>query len=203
MLLLLFISATVAVAQPTGSSGTRRNDTLRPLTIDPRHLLREAVRQDSLAWLDYMDSLNNTRAAIMQRNMAMTMRDWMPSERDRMNRSRDIARAQDRGFLYRDIPRVQLFSIAPTAIGMALGIDEDVTPKINYTVTATMPVTVKVYGLDAVLVATMVEGVQSPGVYKLVWDFKDVNGIRVPYGNYVAEVMAGNRLLLRKRIEVP
>lgn len=203
MLLLLLFSAVIAVAQPTGSTGTGRNDTTDRIKIDPRHLLRDAARQDSLAWLDYLDSLNNTRAAVMRRNMAMTMRDWMPTERDRMTRSQDIARAQDRGFLYREIPRAQLFAIPMSAIGVALGIDEDVTPKINYTLTATQPVTVKVYSLDAALVATMVEGVQSPGVYKLVWDFKDINGIRVPYGNYVAEVMAGNRVLLRKRIEVP
>jgi hypothetical protein len=139
----------------------------------------------------------------MKRNLAMTMRDWMPTERDRRNRAEDIARAQDRGFLYRDIPRVPLVSIPMSAIGMALGIDEDVTPKINYTLTSTQPVTIKVYGLDANLVTTMLDVVQSPGVYRLEWDFKDSNGIRVPYGNYVAEVMAGNRLLLRKRIEVP
>ena len=193
----------IAVAQPTGSSGTGRDDTTARIKIDTRHLIREAARQDSLAWLAYLDSLHNTRAAIMQRNMALTMRDWMPTERDRLMRSEDIARAQDRGFLYNDIPRVQLFSISTAAIGVALGLDEDVTPKINYTLTSTQVVSVKVYSLDAALVATMVEGVQSPGVYKLVWDFKDINGIRVPYGNYVAEVMAGSRLLLRKRIEVP
>jgi hypothetical protein len=139
----------------------------------------------------------------MRRNLTLTMRDWMPTARDRQRRADDIARAQDRGFLYRDIPRVQLFSIPMSSIGVALGIDEDVTPKINYTLMATEPVTVKVYGLDATLVTTLVEGVQSPGVYKLVWDFKDAYGIRVPFGNYVAEVMAGGRLLLRKRIEVP
>ena len=191
-----------ALAQPTGSTGSGGRDSFE-IRIGAKALLHEAARRDSLAWLDYLDSLANTRSAIMQRNLTMTMRDWMPTERDRRNRAEDIARAQDRGFLYRDIPRVPLFSIPTSAIGMALGIDEDVTPKIRYTLTSTQPVTVKVYGLDASLVATMLDVVQSPGVYKLEWDFKDANGIRVPFGNYVAEVMAGNRLLLRKRIEVP
>ncbi|MBC8145394.1 MAG: hypothetical protein H7X80_07395, partial [bacterium] len=96
-----------------------------------------------------------------------------------------------------------LFGVSTGAVFRALGLVEDVTPRITYTLTSTQPVTVKVYNLEAELIAVIVNGSQRPGVYDFEWDLRDMDGKRVPYGNYVAEVIVGRALVLRKRIEAP
>jgi hypothetical protein len=173
------------------------------LDINPWIHFLESMRRDSLAWLAYVDSLENTPIARMRRNLTFTMSDWMPSRADSLRRVEDLYRALDHDFLYPDHPRVPLFSFSPSQVLMALGITEDVTPRIKYTLTSTQPVTVKVYDLEADLVATLVDEVQAPGIYTMTWNFKDSTGNRVRFGDYIAEVMGGTQLLLRKRIVAP
>jgi hypothetical protein len=169
----------------------------------PLHRLRTTVTLDHPMIRDYLDSLQNTPEAIMRRNLAMDPSLWRPTDADRARRDDDIKRSQGWDQIYQNIPRVG-FSIPLSSIGRALGLVEDVTPRIKYTLLATDNVTVKVYDLMARTVAVMVDGVQSPGEYRMDWNMRDDNGHRVSSGDYVAEVVVGGkRLMLRKRIEVP
>ncbi len=189
--------------QPPGQSSRAPSGGWDTLHIDPMIRFEQALRRDSLGWLAYLDSLNSTPLARMRRNMDFPSDYWMPTAADSLRRIDDINRALDHGFLYPEHPRVQLFSISPSQVLMALGVTEDVTPWVKYTLLATQQVTVRIYDLDANLVATLVDDVQAPGKYSMKWDFRDQHGIRVHYGDYIAEVVAADSVLLRKRIVVP
>jgi hypothetical protein len=164
--------------------------------------LREDARLDSLDLVHLLDSLENTPQARMRRNLAMAPSDWMPTKAERDAREADLRRAMDMDFVFPH-SYVPLFGISTGAVFRALGLIEDVTPRITYTLLKTEPVTVKIYDLEAQLVATLVDGPQRAGVYDFQWDLTDAAGVRVPYGNYVAEVIVGGRMVLRKRIEAP
>lgn len=164
--------------------------------------LRRDSRLDSTYLALLLDSLDNTTQARMRRNLAMNPSDWMPTEADRKAREADFRRAMDMDFVFPH-SYVQLFGISTGAVFRALGLVEDVTPRITYTLTRTEQVVVRIYNLEAELITTIVNGSQSPGVYDFKWDFNDAEGRRVPYGNYVGEVIVGGRMVLRKRIEAP
>lgn len=164
--------------------------------------LLETIQRDSAALRAYMDSLAGTPQAIMRRNLAMNYRDWMPSEADKARRAEEIWRSQGMDKIHQNIPRVGV-SVPMGAIARALGLIEDVTPRIKYTLMRTDSVSVRVYDLTAKLVRVIVSGPQSPGEYSFDWDMLDDKGHRVVAGDYIAEVVVNKRLLLRKRIEVP
>lgn len=204
------------MAQPQRRGG----DTLRPSPADtaweekgvsqfgnvsePSSIERllETIQRDSALLRAFMDSLAATPQAIMRRNLAMNYRDWMPSEADKARRADEIWRSQGMDKIHQNIPRVGV-SMSMGAIGRALGLVEDVTPRIKYTLMRTDSVSVRVYDLTAKLVRVIVSGPQSPGEYSFDWDMLDDTGRRVVAGDYIAEVVVNKRLLLRKRIEVP
>jgi FlgD Ig-like domain len=173
------------------------------MRLSPLTRLWARIRRDSLLLNLYLDSLDNTPQAIMKRNLAFNPMDWMPTAADRARREEDIQRSQDWGNVYKNIPRAGV-SIPLKSIGQALGLVEDVSPRIHYVLMRTEEVSVRVYDLESKLVAVLVNGVQPPGEYSFDWDFRDSNGLRVHYGDYIVEVIAERtRLLLRKRVEVP
>ena len=174
----------------------------RGLGPSPLWLLRETLERDHAAIRAYLDSLDNTPLAIMRRNLAMNPRDWMPTAADRARREEDIRRSQGWDLIYQNIPRVGV-SVPLRSIGQSLGLVEDVSPKIYYTLLHTDSVSVRVYDITSRLVVVLVDGVQSPGEYRFDWDMLDAGGKRVSAGDYFAEVIVGKKLVLRKRIEVP
>jgi hypothetical protein len=221
LLVALLVAATAAAHAQTGGTpqqGRREqpsgDTTYAPGAIRPRDTtprpdtpygtarLREELRLDSLELVWLLDSLADTPQARMRRNLAMGPDDWRPTRADRAAREAELRRAMDMDFVFPN-SYIQLFGISTGAVFRALGLVEDVTPKIKYTLERTEAVTVKIYNLEAELVATLVNGPQRPGVYDFEWDFLDAEGARVPYGNYVAEVIVGGRLVMRKRIEAP
>jgi hypothetical protein len=167
-----------------------------------RPRFRGDVRIDSLELVYLLDSLDNTPQARMRRNLAMSPSDWMPTRGERAAREADLRRAMDLDYLFPN-SYIPLFGISTGAVFRALGLVEDVTPRITYTLMRTEPVTVKIYTMEAELVTTIVDAPQRPGAYDFEWDLKDADGVRVPYGNYIAEVIVGGRMVLRKRIEAP
>ncbi len=174
------------------------------IPVDPLVRFGDAFRRDSAAWRAFVDSLERSPDAAMRRNLTILPQEWMPSAIDRMRHQEDIDRALDKDFIGpKGVTRVPLVSIPTASIGRMLGLVEDVTPKISYTVPNTVEVSVKVYNLSAQLVSSVVDGVQRPGVYSFDWNMLGMDGRRVPSGDYVAEVLVGRRLVLRKRIEVP
>lgn len=173
------------------------------MRLSPLTRLWYRIKSDSLLLSSYIDSLENTPQAIMKRNLTFNPSMWMPTAADQARRAEDIARSQDWGNVYKNIPRAGV-SIPLKSIGQALGLVEDVSPRIRYTLMRTEMVSVRVYDLQSRLVATLVDDVQAPGEYSFDWDFRGSDGQRVTYGDYIVEVIAeGTRLLLRKRVEVP
>lgn len=88
-------------------------------------------------------------------------------------------------------------------IARVLGLAEDVSPSIAYSVDETMEVSIVVYSASAILVRTIFRGVQARGSYRLEWDGKSDNSKTVPRGDYIVEVQLGNKRIVRKRIVVP
>jgi hypothetical protein len=152
-----------------------------------------------------LDSLENSDSAIIASNLNFDSTEWQPTAADRARRDELMAIAQDRDWIYpRDIVRLGGVSVPLQAIGQALGLSEDVSPRIPYTIKRTRHVKITVYTQSALPVKTIVDTTQSPADYVVEWDFSDRNGRRVLSGSYFAEVIAdGEELLLRKRIVVP
>lgn len=85
-------------------------------------------------------------------------------------------------------------------IGRFLGLVEDVSPTIKYTLSVTAEVEIVIYSVQAIAVATIFKGVQSPGNYTITWNTKDDNGRQQPPGDYIAEIRIGQDKYVRKRI---
>ncbi len=100
------------------------------------------------------------------------------------------------------LPKVG-FKIPVSAIAALLGMVEDVSPEISYTLDFTAKVEVVVYSIKAVVIATIFNGVQPPGSYKLTWNGRDEKGKKMESGDYIAEVRIGNERYVRKRIVIP
>jgi hypothetical protein len=188
------------VAQP-GQTGTGTHDTT---TITPLTRLHQELESDSALWRIYLESLARSDSARMVRNLSFTMADITPTAEMRRDRAEMIRRGQDWDFIHgKNTAYLPLFSVSTGSIFRALGLTEDVTPRIRYTVNNTTRVTVIVYNLQAERVATLVDAPQPPGVYSFDWNMLNESGQRVVYGDYVAEVRIGGLLVLRKHIEVP
>jgi hypothetical protein len=161
------------------------------------------LRRNRELLIAYLDSLAHTPEAIRQRNLTFDPRDWQPTAADRARRNEDIARALDWSYIHPNLPFTPLLAVPLGGIFSALGLTEDVSPHINYTLTSTQMVSVKVYDREAHMVATIIDGVQRPGVYSFDWNMRDDGGGRVAPGDYVAEVIANKTMMLRKHIVVP
>lgn len=167
--------------------------------------ISEEMRRDSVRLRAFIDSIENSTAAVIARNLAINPEEWKPTAADIARREEEIAIAQDREYIYpQDVTRAPLFNAPVGAIATSLGLKEDVTPRITYILRNTTEVTVKIYTQGALPVVTLVDDIQRPGEYVLDWDFNDANGRRVLPGSYFAEVISdSNTLLLRKRIVAP
>lgn len=83
-----------------------------------------------------------------------------------------------------------------------LGLVEDVSPVIKYTLGIQADVEVVVYSVQATVVATLFKGVQSPGAYTINWNGRDDEGRKMSSGDYIAEVRIGTDRYVRKRIVI-
>ncbi len=90
--------------------------------------------------------------------------------------------------------------ISLEAIGRLLGLVEDFSPEIKYSLDYTSEVEVVIYSISSVVISTLFNGKQTPGSYKLTWNGRDDRGKLMPPGDYIAEVRIGNERFIRKRI---
>jgi hypothetical protein len=72
------------------------------------------------------------------------------------------------------------------------------TTNISYNVAKAGQVNVMVYDLLGNLVKTLVNDVQEPGQYKVIWDATNDMGTVVPTGNYILKMVAGDFSQTRK-----
>lgn len=88
-------------------------------------------------------------------------------------------------------------------IGLFLGVTEDVSPRISYTLEYTSEVEIVIYSVKAAVIATIFKGIQGPGKYNITWNGRDDLGKQMSSGDYVAEVRIGKEKFIRKRIVIP
>ena len=195
---------------PTGSAGSSSR-WIDSVFLDGQMIrltvrIADDIRRDTIRLRALLDSMEQSRQAVIAANLKLDPSEWKPTERDLAERREMIERAQDFEYIYpQDVTRVPVMSIPLSSIGQALGLTEDVSPRISYRLEATRRVTVIVYTvLDALEIVRLVDQVQPPGVYRFDWDFNDSSGRRVLPGSYMVEVIADStEMLLRKRIVVP
>ena len=102
--------------------------------------------------------------------------------------------------IYQYRPQPGLVSLG--AIASFLGLTEDVSSKIQYQLSITADVEVVVYSIQAVVVANMYKGVQTPGSYTLNWNGRDDKGRKMSSGDYIIEVRIGKDRYIRKRVVI-
>ncbi|MBR3090812.1 MAG: hypothetical protein IKH10_02320, partial [Bacteroidetes bacterium] len=83
-----------------------------------------------------------------------------------------------------------------------LGIIEDTSPEIKYSLGMIADVEIVIYSVQAKVIATIFKGTQRPGSYKITWNQRDDKGKKMPYGDYIAEVRIGTDRFVRKRIVI-
>jgi len=88
-------------------------------------------------------------------------------------------------------------------IGKLLGLQEDVSPRIRYSVEETTEISIVIYSTQARIVNSIFTGIQGPGQYEIVWNGQDDQGRPVYPGDFVAEVRIGTDRIARKRITWP
>ena len=88
-------------------------------------------------------------------------------------------------------------------IGQILGLTEDVSPVITYSLDAPLDVEIVVYSIQAKVIATLYKGRQNAGSYKITWNLRDDYGRRMPSGDYISEVRIGDTKYVRKKIVIP
>jgi len=98
----------------------------------------------------------------------------------------------------RNMPQFGKYNIE--AIMNLLGLIEDVSPEISYSIDYATDIEIVVYSISSVVVATLFNGRQLPGRYSISWNGRDSKGKVMPPGNYIAEVRIGKERYVRKRI---
>lgn len=88
------------------------------------------------------------------------------------------------------------------AIGKLLGLVEDTSPEINFSVDFPTYVEVVIYSIQATVIAKIFEGNLPPGKYTRTWNGRDNNGMKMPRGDYIAEVRIKGDRNVRKRIRI-
>lgn len=88
-------------------------------------------------------------------------------------------------------------------IAKMFGLQEDVSPRIRYTVDETTEIQIVIYSPQARIITTLFSGIQAPGQYEVNWNGQDDQGHPVFPGDFVAEVRIGTDRITRKRIVWP
>lgn len=88
------------------------------------------------------------------------------------------------------------------AIGRFFGIVEDVSSVITYDLIQRSEVEILIYNIQARLIRTVYKATQIAGRYEIVWNGRDDSGLKVPPGDYIAEIKIGKDRLKLKRIRI-
>lgn len=150
-------------------------------------------------WYEYLKNIKKSDVAIAMESLTSLPKEYyLPDPTEVVQREINIANA-----FY--VPYVNTYNqnglrVSFADIGSFLGITEDVSTSINYTLEKQSNVIVVVYSLRAVVIATIFDGVQPVGSYSFNWNGRDDNGKKMPPGDYIAEIRISNEKYIRKRI---
>jgi|GEM_PF-207075 hypothetical protein len=133
-------------------------------------------------------------------NMNIPHEFLLPSDVERASYQYGIQMSQYVPFM-KTIPQFGM-TVSLSTIGKLLGMEEDVSPVIKYELEYTSDVEVVVYSMQAVVIATIIKGIQPAGFYTYTWNGRNDVGLVMPHGDYVAEVRIGKSKFIRKRIVI-
>jgi len=159
---------------------------------DMKMLEQQVLAQKKLAGL--------SDEAIAKKNMQISPELFFPSAQDITLYQYGLMQSQTVPFLQAYKPyglKVPLSSIASF-----FGLAEDVSPLLEYDLDVESEVKVAVYSERAILIATIFNGIQSPGRYRYYWNGRDDHGLRQPRGDYIGEIQIGRTKFIRKRIRL-
>lgn len=171
------------------------------LNISARTLFKLNLSLTEEIWTRILNSSSELpyQSALRSLN-AVPSQAFIPSGVEKMQYQSNLAAA--RHIPYVVMPNYGL-SVDLNDIGVFLGLIEDTSPEIFYSLDSPNDVEVVIYSIQAKVIATLFSGRQIPGKYKLTWNFRDDNGKRMTSGDYIAEVRIGNTKFVRKRIVIP
>lgn len=88
------------------------------------------------------------------------------------------------------------------AIGKLLGLVEDTSPLIKYTIDYMMKVQIVIYNPQGIVIAVLADERQQAGSYVYRWNGKNDDGILQAPGDYIGEVRLGTDKYIRKKIDL-
>lgn len=167
------------------------------------NLPTEFLIKESLDIIEYNMQMNriiqDSPWMIARRNLASIPREYFDADPvEVVQRQTMIQDAQYVPFV-QTIPR-NAFVMDLVDIGKLLGILEDTSPTLKYTIDYASDVQIVIYSVNAKVVATIFSGMQTPGNYKRTWNGRDDNGKMLPKGDYIGEIRIGEYKYIRKVI---
>jgi len=174
---------------------------LLKMNVPARTLFKYNLALGDAAWQDYLKEQNTLPYnAAMQSLANLPSTVFQPSGVEQTLYQTNLEMAQ-----YVPGLNSHLFGIkVPLSdIAQVLGLTEDVSPEIVYSIDATLDVEIVIYSIQAKVIATIYKGKQNAGSYKITWNLRDDYGRRMPSGDYIAEVRIGDSKFVRKRIVIP
>jgi hypothetical protein len=167
------------------------------------NLPTEFLIKESLDIIEYNMQMNriiqDSPWMIARRNLASIPREYFDADPvEVVQRQTMIQDAQYVPFV-QTIPR-NAFVMDLVDIGKLLGIVEDTSPTLKYTIDYASDVQIVIYSVNAKVVATIFSGMQTPGNYKRTWNGRDDNGKMLPKGDYIGEIRIGEYKYIRKVI---
>ena len=174
---------------------------LLKMNVPARTLFRYNLALGDAAWNDYLNeqkTLPYNAAMQSLANLPSTV--FQPSGVEQTLYQTNLEMAQ-----YVPGLNSHLFGIkVPLSdIAQVLGLSEDVSPVIVYSLDSPLDVEIVIYSIQAKVIATIYQGKQNAGSYKITWNLRDDYGRRMPSGDYIAEVRIGESKFVRKRIVIP
>jgi hypothetical protein len=168
-------------------------------------LPKEILLKETLDFIEINMEINrllrDSPWMIARRNLASIPSEYFKADPvEIVHRQQMIQDAQYVPFV-QTLPRAG-FQVTPQEVGKLLGLIEDRTATIKYTLDHTTEVEIVIYSINAKVVATIFKGVQTPGSYQRTWNGRDDNGKQLPPGDYIGEVRIGSYRYVRKIIEL-
>lgn len=178
--------------------------------VSPLARFQYETKRFSAMWMAVQEMQKLSPRDIALANMAVDPRVLEPTPREREAYNYGIAQSFtipgvfDPYKRYGGLPGIggQGISIPLSLIGSLLGLTEDVSPTIRYTVEQPAEVEIVIYSIQAIAIARILKAPQAAGGYSTTWNLLNEAGLRVPAGDYIAEVRIGTLGIVRKRIRV-
>lgn len=138
---------------------------------------------------------------IIKKNMDIPREFYAPSGEELVHRQLVYENAFYVPYLNTYNPNSGLVSFGQ--IAQFLGLSEDVSPVLTYTLDHPAEVEIVIYSIQAKVAAVLYRGIQSEGTHSITWNFRNDSGKRMPKGDYIGEIRIGKDRFIRKRIVIP